>query len=174
MVSSRTFRSTATVVEVRPAAAADEDPLARLDRAAWTTYSSPGPLPESERFFGEKTKPEDVLVAVVDGEVAGYLRLARSSRFSSSDHVLSINGVAVDPAKQRRGLGRALIDAAVLEARRRGARRLTLRVFSPNAAARALYESAGFEVEGVLRGEFFLGGDYVDDIAMAIDLTSGR
>jgi ribosomal protein S18 acetylase RimI-like enzyme len=174
MVSSHTSRSTATVVEVRAAIAADEEPLRRLDRAAWTTYSSPGPLPVGEPFFGETTSPADVLVAVVDGEVAGYLRLAKASRFASSDHVLTINGVAVDPAKQRRGVGRGLIDAAVLEARRRGARRLTLRVFSPNTPARALYESAGFEVEGVLRGEFFLGGDYVDDIAMAFDLTAER
>ncbi len=173
MGSSRTSRSTATVVEIRAATAADEEPLRRLDRAAWTTYSSPGPLPEGESFFDEKTRPADVLVAVVDGEVAGYLRLAKASRFASSDHVLTINGVAVDPAKQRLGVGRALIDAAATEARMRGARRLTLRVFSPNAAARALYESAGFEVEGVLRGEFFLGGAYVDDIAMALDLTTG-
>jgi ribosomal protein S18 acetylase RimI-like enzyme len=158
------------VVEVRTAALADEDALVRLDRAAWTTYSSPGPLAEGEVFFDEKTSPEDVLVAVVDGEVAGYLRLASSSRFASSDHVLTINGVAVDPAKQRRGVGRALIDAAVGEARRRGARKLTLRVFSPNTAARRLYEAGGFEVEGVLRGEFHLGGDYVDDILMARDL----
>jgi ribosomal protein S18 acetylase RimI-like enzyme len=159
------------VVEVRAATAADEEPLIRLDRAAWTTYSSPGPLPEGEPFFDQKTIPEDVLVAVVEGAVAGYLRLAKASRFASSDHVLTINGVAVDPARQRRGIGRALIDAAATEARRRGARRLTLRVFSPNAAARALYESAGFEVEGVLREEFYLGGVYVDDIVMALVLS---
>ena len=33
-----------------------------------------------------------------------------------------INGLAVDPARQRRGVGRALIEAAIAEARRRGAR----------------------------------------------------
>jgi ribosomal protein S18 acetylase RimI-like enzyme len=160
------------VVEVRAATGADEAPLTLVDRAAWTTYSSPGPLPDGEPFFDEKTGPADVLVAVVDGEVAGYLRLAKASRFVSSDHVLTINGVAVDPAKQRRGVGRALIDAAIAEAQRRGARRLTLRVFSPNTAARRLYESAGFEVEGILRGEFFLGGAYVDDIVMVRELGS--
>ena len=30
----------------------------------------------------------------------------------------------------------------------------------------------GFEVEGVLRGEFLLGGRYVDDVLMALDLTA--
>jgi RimJ/RimL family protein N-acetyltransferase len=160
------------VVEVRAATASDEDPLAVLDRTAWTPFSSPGPLDESEPFFNERTSHEDVLVAVVDGEVAGYIRLNRSSRFRSSDHVLTVNGIAVDPARQGRGVGRALIEAAIAEARRRGARRLTLRVFSPNERARRLYESAGFVVEGVLRDEFFLDGRYVDDVLMAIDLTA--
>ena len=155
------------MVEVRPATASDEEPLAVLDRAAWTPFSSPGRLDEAAPFFDERTSHEDVLVAVVDGEAAGYIRINRASRFHSSDHVLTVNGIAVDPARQGRGVGRALIDAAVAEARRRRARRLTLRVFSPNERARRLYESAGFVVEGVLREEFFLDGRYVDDILMA-------
>ena len=86
--------------------------------------------------------------------------------------MLQINGLAVDPAYRRRGIARALLDAAIDESRSRGARRLTLRVFAPNAAARALYDAAGFEVEGVLRAEFFLEGSYVDDVLMALDLTA--
>jgi len=162
------------VVEVRAATLADEQALAAIDRATWSGLSSPGPVPdEDEPFFDERTSPDDVLVAVEDGEVAGYVRLGRASRFSSSDHVATVNGIAVDVARQRRGVGRALIDGAAAEARRRGARRLTLRVFAPNAGARRLYESAGFVVEGIRRGEFFLDGAYVDDIFMALDLTAG-
>jgi RimJ/RimL family protein N-acetyltransferase len=67
-------------------------------------------------------------------------------------------------------VGRALIDAVAAEARAGGATRLTLRVLGPNAAARRLYESAGFVVEGVQRGEFLLDGEYVDDVLMALDL----
>jgi ribosomal protein S18 acetylase RimI-like enzyme len=160
---------------IRPARPSDEDALAAIDRAKWSWLSSPGPAPgEDVPFFDERTSPEDVLVAVEDGEVAGYVRLGRASRFSSSDHVVTVNGIAVDPAWQRRGAGRALIEAAAAEARRRGARRLTLRVFAPNDAARRLYDSAGFVVEGVLRSEFFLDGEYVDDVLMALDLTRGQ
>jgi RimJ/RimL family protein N-acetyltransferase len=160
------------VVELRAATAADEAPLARLDRAAWTPFSSPGPLEDGQPFFDERVTPENVLVALEDGVVAGYVHLKPASRFASSNHVLTVGGIAVDPARQGRGVGRRLIEAAIEEARRRGARRLTLRVFSPNARARRLYEGSGFVVEGVLRGEFFLSGQYVDDILMAIDLTS--
>jgi RimJ/RimL family protein N-acetyltransferase len=57
--------------------------------------------------------------------------------------------------------------AAVDAATARGARKLTLRVLSSNAIARALYESCGFEVEGILRETFLLEGRYVDDVLMA-------
>jgi ribosomal protein S18 acetylase RimI-like enzyme len=160
------------VASVRGARLSDEEALAAIDRATWSGLSSPGPAPaDDEPFFNERTDPGDVFVAVEQGEVAGYVRLGRSSRFASSDHVVTINGIAVDPSRQGKGLGRELIDAAAVEARRRRARRLTLRVFAPNTAARRLYESAGFVVEGVFKGEFFLDGSYVDDISMALDLT---
>ena len=47
-----------------------------------------------------------------------------------------------------------------------------MRVLAPNEAARQLYEQSGYVVEGVLRGEFFLDGEYVDDMLMALDLTA--
>ncbi|NED74569.1 GNAT family N-acetyltransferase, partial [Streptomyces sp. SID9944] len=52
------------------------------------------------------------------------------------------------------------------EARRQGARRITLRVLGHNTPARRLYESEGYAVEGVLPGEFLLEGAYVDDVLM--------
>ena len=160
------------VVEVRAAKPADEDALAAIDRATWTTLSSPAPFPGDDwRFFDERTQPEEVVVALVDGEVAGYAKLRHPTALPASTHVLMIQGLAVAPAKQRLGVGRALIDAAIAEGYRRGIRRVTLRVLGPNDAARRLYESAGFVVEGVMRGEFLLDGEYVDDVAMALELA---
>ncbi|HUY70782.1 MAG TPA: GNAT family N-acetyltransferase [Gaiellaceae bacterium] len=159
------------MVDIRPATPSDEQALTELDRSTWSSLSSPAPAPgEGWRFFDEKTKPEDVLVATVGGEVAGYVRLGRATPLAASDHVAMVTGIAVDPARRRQGVGRALIDAALAEAGRRGARRLTLRVLGPNEAARRLYEAAGFAVEGVLREEFFLAGAYVDDVFMAREL----
>jgi ribosomal protein S18 acetylase RimI-like enzyme len=160
------------VAEIRPAEPSDEAALAALDRATWSTLSSPAPLPGPGRaFFDESNWPEDVLVAMVDGEIAGYVRLVRATPLAVSDHVLTVNGIAVDPARRRCGIGRALVAAAAREARERGARRLTLRVLDHNEAALALYESAGFVVEGVQRGEFLLDGEYRNDVLMALDLT---
>ncbi len=114
-----------------------------------------------------RTAPADVLVAEIDGAVAGYVSIRPATELQASTHVQHVNGLAVDPVLQGRGVGRALIEAAAAQARRRWARRLTLRVLGPNLAARRLYESSGFVVEGVLRGEFFLDGEDVDDVLMA-------
>ena len=162
------------MIDVRRATSADERALATLDRATWTTLTSPAPPPPEPdwSFFSEKVDIRDVLVAELDGEVAGYVRLGPATPLAASDHVLMIRGIAVDPAFQRRGVGRALMDAAAAEARARGARRLTLRVLAHNEGAVRLYEQCGFEVEGVMRGEFFLDGNYVDDMLMALDLTA--
>ena len=69
-------------------------------------------------------------------------------------------------------MGRVLVTAAIQAARRRQARRLVLRVLDSNVIARSLYERCGFQVEGILRDQFLLDGDYVNDVVMAVDLTS--
>lgn len=65
--------------------------------------------------------------------------------------------LAVVPAARRRGLGRALLDAARREASRRGARAMFLEVSSGNRAARALYSAAGFAEVG-RRGRYYPDG----------------
>lgn len=140
--------------------------LLRIDALTWAAAVAPGPPPASA-FFGERTRPEDVLVADADGAPAGYVKLGESIALPSHRHVLEIQGLAVDPARQGRGTGGRLVNEAVEEARRRGARKLSLRVLAPNLAARRLYAACGFAVEGVLRGEFLLDGRYVDDVLMA-------
>lgn len=123
--------------------------------------------PESgEPLLGAETLP-DVLVAEQDGTVCGYVRLHQSGPLPSHAHVLTIDGLAVAPDRQANGIGRALVKAAVDEAGRRGARKVALRVLAPNTRALRLYESCGFIVEGVLRGEFLLNDEYVDDVLLA-------
>jgi ribosomal protein S18 acetylase RimI-like enzyme len=162
------------LIDIRPARAEDEHALAALDRATWSPAVTPAPPPAAERsFVRDRVAFAGVLVAEVAGELAGYVRLGRATPLRASDHVLAIDGLAVDPPRQQQGVGRALLDAAVDEARRRGARRLTLRVLACNDGALRLYRRAGFVVEGVLRGEFLLDGEYVDDVLMARDLTAG-
>lgn len=161
------------VLEVRQARSQDQPALRRIDTATWTADVSPAlPPPADTAFFSERRRPSDVLVAEIDRTVAGYAALGQSLTLTSHAHVLEIQGLAVDPARQRYGAGRRLIHASIEQARSRHARKLALRVLSTNPTARQLYESCGFLIEGILREEFFLAGRYVDDILMARSLHS--
>lgn len=159
------------VISIRPAVLADAPRLVELDRATWSPENAVAPLRDEDTDFFARRPPADVLVAEDDGAVVGYTQFGRPTPLASNEHVLHIQGLAVDPSVQRRGVARQLLEAATEEAARRGARKLGLRVLGGNSAARALYASAGFEVEGVLREEFLLDGRYVDDVLMARRLT---
>jgi ribosomal protein S18 acetylase RimI-like enzyme len=157
-------------VVVRAARPDDDATLRRIDLASWTAQVSPAPRPTGP-FFGS-THAEDVLVAEVDGRVAGYAGLGRFYTLETSAHVLELQGIAVDPIHQGQGVGRVLVTAAIQAARRRHAGRLMLKVLGSNVIARNLYESCGFQVEGILRDQFLLDGHYVNDVFMAVDLTT--
>lgn len=164
-------RRTVTLMQqtyIRTARAADDEVLARLDRDHWSTLHSvqPPPQPPHDPFFTERFGPRDHLVAEVDGELVGYIRLGFPTPLAVNAHVRQILGLVVADGVRGGGVGRGLLRAAVAEARRQGARRITLRVLGHNTVARALYESEGFVVEGVLPGEFLLDGRYVDDVLM--------
>jgi ribosomal protein S18 acetylase RimI-like enzyme len=150
---------------IRPAQADDAVAIAELDAATWSFDVTPSPRSSVPSSI------DGMLVAEEGGEIVGYVALGRPTRLESNQHVADIRGLAVAPGHQGRGLGRALVQAALAAARSRGARKVTLRVLGPNTAARALYESCGFVVEGVLRDEFLLEGRYVDDVLMARDLS---
>jgi ribosomal protein S18 acetylase RimI-like enzyme len=171
-------------VEIRQARPEDEAALREIDAATWSADVSPAPPPPAGKaFFDGRIQPADVLVAEiasaeiasaeVASAVAGYAALGPATALASNAHVMVVRSVAVDPARQRRGAGRRLMEASVAEARARGARKLVLRVLGVNVRARQLYESCGFQVEGILREEFFLDGRYVDDVLMARTLIAG-
>ncbi|WNZ12213.1 GNAT family N-acetyltransferase [Streptomyces sp. 11x1] len=156
------------VPHIRLATSDDEDMLGRLDRETWSTLHSVQERPTQpyEPFFNERYGPHDHLVAEIGGAVVGYVRLALPSNLACHAHVRQIQGLAVADEARGSGVARALLRAAQDEARRRGARRLTLRVLGHNTPARKLYESEGFVVEGVLPEEFLIDGAYVDDVVM--------
>ncbi|MFD8071256.1 GNAT family N-acetyltransferase [Streptomyces sp. NPDC059718] len=154
-------------LRVRPALLSDDPALVRLERATWSTlHAVRPPREENEDFFSERWGPDAFLVAEADGRVAGFVGAVPPTPLASNAHVRQIQGLTVDTWARGRGVGLELVLAAVAEARRQGAVRVTLRVLGHNTPARRLYEAAGFTVEGVLRGEFLLDGVYVDDVCM--------
>ena len=85
---------------------------------------------------------------------AGGMVLARVT--ADEAEILTI---AVMPTARKRGLGRALLRAAMDRAAERGACEMFLEVAIANGAARALYAALGFIQVGRRRGYYPGGGD---------------
>lgn len=102
-----------------------------------------------EAYRAELARPEAVMLVVRRGVpddsgrgVVAYI----ASRVSADE--LHINNIGVREEARRRGLGAALLGAALEEGARRGATLAVLEVRAGNAAAQALYTRFGFEVVG--------------------------
>ncbi len=82
--------------------------------------------------------------------------------------------IAVQPAKRRRGAGRALLAAVIAHARDAGARSLFLEVGADNPAALALYGGAAFQAVGGRKAYYNrVGRPAADAVVMRLTLTSG-
>jgi [ribosomal protein S18]-alanine N-acetyltransferase len=138
----------------RPAVAADARRLAAID-------ASVNIHPWSEAQFSAACTAGEghsswALVAEEGVQIVGF---AVVSQVLDEATLLSI---AVDPVYQRRGLGRALLLAALDRAEHEGALRCLLEVRESNAAARLLYTGNGFSLDGI-RKNYYPRGDARED-----------
>jgi ribosomal-protein-alanine N-acetyltransferase len=100
-------------------------------------------------FWNELAQRHYYLVAMDDGEVAGYAGLAIVDKTESW-----VQNIAVRRASQRHGVGRQLLEALLVESARRGVTKTLLEVAVDNAPAQRLYATYGFEEVGVRRGYY--------------------
>lgn len=81
-------------------------------------------------------------VAEADGRVVGMVTLCVFSTLTGPKAFL--DHLVVAPPWRRRGVGRALVEHAIVEARSAGASRIDLTASHEKASGRSLYESLGF------------------------------
>ncbi len=125
-------------VTIRPATAGDLGRVGDIEQASFTD-------PWSRQSFRALLGNNRVLFAVAQsgaGEVVGYVVIW----FAADEG--EIANLAVSPTERGKGVGAALLDAALVEARSRATREVYLEVRESNAAARGLYEGRGFSVVG--------------------------
>jgi len=106
-----------------------------------------------------------VFVAEDDGLIVGRLSVARDQH-PASRHVADL-GLMVAASHRRRGIGTALLAAAVGWGHEVGVRKLELHVFPWNTGAIALYERFGFIQEGYRKSHYRRGDEFVDAVLMA-------
>ena len=109
-----------------------------------------------------------IIVAEDDGAIVGRLSIARDPH-PASGHVADL-GLLVAYDHRRRGIGRALMEAAEAWAQSVGVTKLELHVFPHNVPARMFYERLGYREEGFRRGHYRRRDDLVDAILMAKEI----
>jgi RimJ/RimL family protein N-acetyltransferase len=124
------------------------------------------PFEQARAFITNNIAKDNVqVVALADGELVGWSDVLPKDRPIHS-HV-GVLGIGVLPAFRGKGIGAALLHAALQAAQQRGYVRIELTVRAENARAVALYEKFGFEKEGVCRDAILVDGRYEDLIMMA-------
>jgi len=107
----------------------------------------------------------DSVVAVAGGQVIGMIHL------EATKHGFGQIGMLVDRGWRGRGVGSALVRAAIALARERGLHKLSLEVFAHNTAAIALYRTCGFLEEGRRSRQYRrASGELWDSIIMGLAL----
>ncbi|AKM29548.1 hypothetical protein AB870_04455 [Pandoraea faecigallinarum] len=113
-----------------------------------------------------------VFGAFENERLVGVLGLGRQTRRNFS-HVGFLWGMYVQADAMGRGIGRALVDAALALARSQpGLRHITLQVNAENRAAIALYRSFGFVEIGREPDAMRVGNGFCDDIRMYLPIST--
>jgi L-amino acid N-acyltransferase YncA len=144
------------MLAIREASTHDNDPIWEIFRAVVATGDSYAFDPEIPReeglayWFHSGTR---TYVAESEGRVVGTYIL-RPNQPALGSHV-SNAAFMVSPSARGRGIGRAMGEHCLLEARRLGYRAMQFNfVVSTNTAAVRLWERLGFTVVGTLPGAF--------------------
>jgi RimJ/RimL family protein N-acetyltransferase len=151
------------LVELAQAVAAEPEGWL-LTRGEWR------PASEERRYLKAIRRLDDAAVFVAESPhgLVGRLSIVRDPH-PASPHVADV-GLLVAATHRGRGIGSALLDAAVAWARSVGITKLELHVFPHNVPALRLYERFGFVQEGLRRGHYRRGAELLDAVLMALQV----
>lgn len=138
----------------------------RLDTVPWR--QPPTAEQQGEFLANLDANPHAAMIAAfADAVVVGVVDIVGGQKdFNRHEGRL---GISVAPGWRGKGLGRALMNAAIAEARSwPGFCRIELEVVTWNTGAIALYESLGFRVEGRKRKAVNFRGLPEDEFLMAL------
>jgi ribosomal-protein-alanine N-acetyltransferase len=129
-----------------------------LSRWGWAAYYAE--LQGANRDLMLIARPVEIVIEAAP--IAGYI-VARETAGE-----LHINNFAVRSGFRRRGIGTALLDRVLQEARQRKANAAFLEVRSANLAAQALYERSGFVA--IARRANYYSDPIEDAVVMTLNL----
>lgn len=154
----------------------------RLFTQAYGPHSEPDDLAvHVEQYFGhdsvtaELQEPDVTYTMAFDGDtIAGFLKIRRgpSPDAVAAADAVEVQQLYVDAERQRRGVGRALMDRAVSVALEEGRAGLWLSVWQDADWATAFYKAYGFRAVGT--ADFWLGRTRYIDFLMWVGVDELR
>ena len=149
------------MIEIRRAESADAAAVAAIARETHDLHATA--LPEvfqpgssavvaAEDIARLSERPGHVvLVALLDGEVAGYAHAEAqetpASGYKRASAMMHVHAMGVTADRRGRGVGHSLLMAMRREAAQRGLSGISLEVYGFNEAAHAFYAREGFAIE---------------------------
>lgn len=142
---------------IRPATAKDGDKLYALlprlaafqlpnKRKPEHTYAGDGKM--LKKWIAGQHPEAFVYVAVNnEDEILGWAYVTMQPEFMSYEPGCHLEVILVDEHAVGHGIGKALMNISEQEAKKRGAKSMTLHVWNNNQNARSMYAKLGFEAE---------------------------
>lgn len=136
----------------------DLDEVMAIERTAFR-------YPWSSRFFLEELQVPCArsFLAEINGKIVGYVL------FWLLPEEVDIHNIAVHADFRRHGIGQALLQRVLEQARERKSSRVTLEVRISNIVAQRLYQSVGFMAKSVRKGYYSDDGE--DALVMTLELA---
>ena len=118
------------------------------------TYAGDGKMLK-KWMLGEH--PEAFIHVAVDSSenILGWAYVTMQPEFMSYEPGCHLEVILVDEQAAGKGIGQKLLDISETEAKKRGAKSMTLHVWANNNVARKIYEKNGFEAELLRYCKFF-------------------
>ena len=142
-------------MEIRLANRGDAEAVAAIynheaTRERTTFDLRPRSVAEQQEWLAERSGAHSVIVAVIDGVVAGYAALSPYRPRPAYNTSVEVS-VFVRRDSLRLGIGRALLERLVDLAAEHGFHAMIARIAGENEASVALHAACGFELVGVER-----------------------
>jgi GNAT superfamily N-acetyltransferase len=137
-----------------------------------------GPRSEVAWSFREAEDSEALLTAYLElgqvwvardaaGAVLGHLQAVPRADVTDSELTWEVTNTAVVEAERGRGIGRRLLERAVVEARRAGVTRLVLATGAADVGNLRFYQRCGFRMTHIVQDAFVPANGYPD--ALVVD-----
>lgn len=152
---------------IRPLAPQDAETLYKMENEIWNHNNTPVDIyyPDAQSYLKDHSA-KDTIVALINQLPVGSIDFHPATSKPASKYTWTF-GIGVTQKYQSAGVGGQLLEHLKQLAKEAGVHKLHLRVLETNPRAIQFYKKHGFEIEGILKDEFFLAGMFVADYQMA-------